>query len=211
MDPITRPRVTRQIMPTLSETELNLLAAFLATAPLRDKAILCLFIDCAIRQGEAHNLRRQDILEDRIIIHGKTGYRAAPISGITRDLLLSLPAYEDGFVFHGADSHVNQRLGKTGIYKIVRKYLLVIGHTGKQFGPQILRRSFGRFWLRDGGDMKSLSIILGHKSVVTTDNYYTPLLQQDVCEIHAKHSPAAVFKEAESEQQEGGEKWTQNR
>jgi len=190
---VTRPRVPKQIMPTISGTELNLLAVYLEKAPPRDRAIVCLFIDTAIRSGEAVNLKRKDIGEDRIIIHGKTGYRIAPISEITRDLLLSLPIHEDGYVFHGTNKNKNKPLGSTGFYKLIKKYLTMVGYSGKQFGPQTLRRSFGRFHLKDGGDMQSLSLILGHKSIKTTADYYAPLLTEDVIEIHHKHSPGRVF------------------
>lgn len=193
MKSVTHPRVPKQIMPTISNTELNLLAVFLEKAPARDKAILALFIDTAIREGEAINLKRKDVLDDRIIIHGKTGYRIAPISEITRGLLLSLPSHEDGYIFHGTNKKKSKPLGSTGFYKIVKKYLLMVGYSGRQFGPQTLRRSFGVFHLKDGGDLKSLSLILGHSNITTTANYYTPLLTEDVIQIHHKHSPGRIF------------------
>jgi len=182
-------------MPTISNLELNLLATLLEQAAPRDKAIIVLFVDTAIRCGEACGLRRADIKEDRIIIHGKTGYRVAPISQVTRDLLLSLPAHEDGFVFHGTFKYRNKPLGSTGFYKVVRRYLRMVGYQGKQLGPQTLRRSFGVFHLKDGGDLKSLSLILGHSNITTTANYYTPLLTEDVVQIHHKHTPGRVFEE----------------
>ena len=190
---VTRPRVPKTIMPTISNTDLNLLAVYLENAPPRDKAIIVLFIDTAIRSGEAVNLKRKDVGEDRLIIHGKTGYRVAPISEITRDLLLSLPSHEDDYIFHGTNKKKSKPLGSTGFYKIVKKYLSMVGYTGKQFGPQTLRRSFGRFHLKDGGDMQSLSLILGHKSIKTTADYYAPLLTEDVIQIHHKHTPGRVF------------------
>ena len=196
MKSVTRPRIKREIMPTISPTDLNLLATFLEKAPLRDKAILCLFIDTAIRSGEASNLKRKDIQDDRILVQGKTGYRVVPISPITRDLLLSLPVHDDGYVFHGIGRYKNHRLLKTGFYKIVKKYLRKVGYQGKQFGPQTLRRSFGVYHLKDGGDIRSLQLILGHSNPNTTMNYYTPLLTQDVIEIHHKHSPIKVFETA---------------
>ena len=196
MQSVTRPRVPKQIMPTISESQLSLLPWRLETASARDKAILALFIDTAIRSGEAVNLKRKDVGEDRIIIHGKTGYRVAPISKITRDLILSLPVHEDGYVFHGTNKNKNKPLGSTGFYKIVKKYLTMVGYSGKQFGPQTLRRSFGRFHLKDGGDMQSLSLILGQKSIKTTADYYAPLLTEDVIEIHHKHTPGRVFENA---------------
>lgn len=186
---VTRPRVPREIMPTISGTELNLLAWKLKEASPRDKAILALFIDTGLRRGEAVNLQRKDIHEDRVICHGKTGYRQVPISDVTRDLLLSLPS-SDGYVFHGCRG---ERLQSTGFYKVIRRYLRTVGYTGRQCGPQVLRRSLGRFWLLDGGDMKSLSQLLGHKSILTTDKYYTPLMIEDVVRIHKKHTPGRVF------------------
>lgn len=193
MKSVTRPKVHKQIMPTISETQLALLAWRLETASARDKAIMALFIDTAIRKGEAVNLKRKDILEDRIIIHGKTGYRVAPISEIARSLLLALPAHDDGFVFH--DMSGKHQLRGLGFYRIVRKYLHAVGYDGSQFGPQVLRRSFGVFHLKDGGDLKSLSLILGHSDITTTAKYYTPLLTEDVIQIHHKHTPGRIFEE----------------
>jgi len=182
-------------MPTITNLELNLLVTWLDDAPLRERAIICMFIDTAIRSGEASNLKRDDIHEDRLIVHGKTGYRIVPVSPKVRDLLLSLPAHEDGYVFHGTHRYRNYRLLKTGFYKIVKKYLKRVGYKGKQFGPQTLRRSFGRWWLLAGGDMKTLSLIFGHSSIATTDKYYTPLMKEDVIKIHQKHTPGRVFEE----------------
>jgi len=193
MKSVTRPRIPKEIMPTISNLELNLLATWLGSAKLRDKSVICLFVDTAIRSGEASNLKRDDIYEDKIIVRGKTGYRVVPISPFTRDLLLSLPAHEDGYVFHGTGRYKNYRLAKTGFYKIVKRYLKKVGYKGKQFGPQTLRRSFGVFHLKDGGDLKSLSLILGHSNITTTANYYTPLMIDDVVEIHHKHTPGRVF------------------
>lgn len=68
-----------------------------------------------------------------------------------------------------------------------------VGYEGTQFGPQVLRRSFGVFHLKDGGNLKSLSLILGHSNITTTANYYTPLMVEDVIAIHHKHTPSKVF------------------
>lgn len=195
MDNVIRPRVPKQIMPTISETELNRLAILLREATPRDKAIIALFIDTAIRNGEACNLKRKDIHEDRIIVHGKTGYRIAPISEVTRDLLLSLPAMTDGYVFYGTGKYRNKPLASTGFYKIVRKYLKMVGYQGKQFGPQTLRRSFGRFWLKEVKDIRSLQLILGHESIETTAKYYAPYLAEDIIELHQEYTPGKVFED----------------
>ena len=198
MKSVTRPRIPKQIMPTLSETELSLLGWRLENAPLRDKGILCLFIDSAIRKGEAANLRREDIKESIIIVHGKTGYRQVPISPFVRDLLLSLPKHEDGYVFHGEGHtrYATHRLCSTGLYKIVKKYIRMTGYKGKQPSPQMLRRSFGRFWFKQGGDVRSLQLIYGHSSPNTTLVHYAAFQSEDVAQIHQKYTPIKVVENA---------------
>jgi len=198
---VTRPHITKQIMPTISAVELGRLALLLRDAPLRDKAIIALLVDTAIRSGEAANLKREDILEDRIIVHGKTGFRVAPLSPITRELLLALPATTDGYVFHGTNRKESKPLGHKGFWEMVHKYLRAAGYKGKQASPQTLRRSFGIFHLKDGGDLKSLSLILGHKNITTTANYYAPFLDEDVIAIHHKHTPGRVFESVNSQRE----------
>ena len=193
---VTRPRVPKQIMPTISESQLRMLAWRLERASPRDRAIFCLLIDTAIRSGELSNLKLVDIHESMIVVHGKTGYRQVPISPVARDLLLSLPVHEDGYVFHGTGRYKNFPLKKTGVYDLVGKYVRLTGYSGdKQFGPQLIRRSFGRFWFKDGGDPKSLQLIYGHSSLTTTLNYYAAFQAEDVREMHHKHTPIRVFEQ----------------
>jgi len=192
MRSVTRPRVPKKIMPTISIKELDKLSWILQSATIRDKAILCLFIDTAIRIGEAAHFQLKDIYADRIIVQGKTGFRIAPLSPFTRDLLLALPAHEDGYVFHG---RAGKPLKESGLYKIVKKYLLKIGYKGSQYGPQVLRRSFSKIWFSEGGDPKSLQLIYGHANIETTMKYYVAWQIEDVIQIHRKHSPIKVFEE----------------
>jgi len=101
---------------------------------------------------------------------------------------------KNGYVFHGTGKYKNFPLKETGIYKLVSKYIRLAGYLGdKQFGPQLIRRSFGRFWFKDGGDPKSLQLIYGHSSLITTLKYYAAFQAEDVQEIHKKHTPGRVF------------------
>lgn len=46
--------------------------------------------------------------------------------------------------------------------------------------PHVLRHTFGWRYLRGGGDIYSLSKILGHASVVVTEKHYAQLLKEDL-------------------------------
>ena len=44
----------------------------------------------------------------------------------------------------------------------------------------MLRHTFGWRWLRGGGDIYTLSKILGHASVAVTEKHYAHLLKEDL-------------------------------
>lgn len=196
---VTRPRIHKKIPPIIDDTNLLIMPIYLTD--LRDKAIIALALDTAIRQGELLNLKRKDILEDRIIVQGKVGYRVVPLSKEVRELILAVPERSDGYIWSGKNrGNKSPRLGKAGLYEISKKYLLLSGYQGgRRFGLQTLRISFGVLYLRDGGDMKSLQLILGHKNIKTTADCYTPLRQQDIIEKHHAHSPGRVFAEVKND------------
>jgi integrase len=195
MKGIGQPKRPNKPLPVLSETEINLLPWALETASPRDKAIIVLFLDTAIRQGEACALKREDMtqFEDRFAVYGKTGYRIVPISPITRELCLSLPVHEDGYLFHGTGRYKNTPLGKRGYYDIVSKYLKKIGWRFDKKGAHTLRRSHILHHLKSGGNAKSAQMIAGHADAATTLRYYAPYLTNDVIEQHNKYSPGRVF------------------
>ncbi|GAI47782.1 unnamed protein product, partial [marine sediment metagenome] len=135
MNLVSPPRVLPKVMPTLEALEISLLPLFVDNP--RDRALVVLFLDTGIRATEAMDLQRKDIKEDYILVNGKVGQRAVPISEVTGRLLLALPAMTDGYVFHGNKG----KLTRSGARYIVKKYLLKIGVTGAKLGPHRLRHT----------------------------------------------------------------------
>ncbi|GAI88278.1 unnamed protein product, partial [marine sediment metagenome] len=169
MDFVHPPRRRKKVRPTLTSSEMMQL--LYQAQSLRDRAILSLFIDSGARCGEAASLRKQDIFEDLIKVDGKTGQREIPISDETRRLLLALVADDDNteFVFRG------QRGGLTtsGIYQLVKRHMRKAGITGSKLGPHRIRHGFGKQFIKNGGDTRSLQEIMGHASISTTEIYVT--------------------------------------
>ena len=203
------PKVKPKVMPTLEATDINLLAIYSNSQRndalwglcrddgtqnsevgnlIRNNALIVLFIDTGIRSGEAVSLKRDNIKEGYIVVEGKVGQRAVPISDFTRTLLLRLPKYDDGYVFHGHSG----RLTRSGVYCIVKKALQQIGITDKKLGAHRLRHTFGRHWLTLGGDLRSLQIIMGHSNIHTTEKY-TSLAMSDVMSKHQEYSPTKLM------------------
>ena len=180
MADIPAPRRRKKHPRTLSATDLARL--FLVPICTRDRALLCLLIDSGVRIGEAVKLQAEDLLEETIIVDGKTGAREVPITQDTRQQLLRLA--EAGYIFRGQRGHVS----RVQAYHIVHTALEASGLTGRKLGPHLLRHTFGRQWILNGGDLVSLQRILGHSNIQTT-RIYAELNLADVIRQHHKYTP----------------------
>ena len=171
-------------MATLEADEMMKL--LFSSSSQRDSGILTLLEDSGIRSGELAGLRKQDIEAETITIRGKTGKRQVAISEETRRLLLSLVAQDskDEYVFHGHKGPLTRH----GIYRIVHAHMKRAGIQGPKLGPHRIRHAFGKNYLVNGGDLRSLQLLMGHKRITTTQKY-TTLLAKDIIEKHHQFTP----------------------
>ena len=193
MDAIQSPRRPKTLMPTLEVGELMMLLHS-AESP-RDKAIITLLVDCGVRAGEVCSLLKHNIKQETVIVHGKVGWREVPISDETRCLLLQVAALSpDDYVFHGHKGSITRHL----IYAIVRRTLEKAGIKGPKLGPHRLRHAFGKNFLVQGGDLRSLQEIMGHADIETTQKYAT-LNLTDIVKKHQNFSPLRAVHAAAQE------------
>ena len=183
MDAVQPPRRPKALMPTLEVGELmRLLHSAESTL---DRAIITLLVDTGVRAGEVCSLLKQNIKQETIVVHGKVGWREVPISDETRRLLLQVAALSpDDYVFHGHKGPITRHL----IYAIVRRILQKAGIKGPKLGPHRLRHAFGKNFLVQGGDLRSLQEIMGHADIETTQKY-AALNLTDIVKKHQKFSP----------------------
>ncbi|MBA7478892.1 Tyrosine recombinase XerC [subsurface metagenome] len=183
MDIINPPRHSKTRMATLEPNELMSLL-YSAQDP-RGRAILTLIMDNGVRAGEVCSLLKHNIKQETVVVYGKTGWREVPISDETRHLLLKVAATSpDEHVFHGHKGP----LTRFGIYRIVRKHMEKAGIKGPKLGPHRVRHGFGKNFLVQGGDLRSLQEIMGHTDIKTTQKYAT-LNLTDIIKKHRKFSP----------------------
>jgi len=180
IDPQTR---RKKIMPTLSAQEMLHLCQ---AQSLRDRAVLTLLIDSGPRAGEVVSLRKQDIFEDYIKVDGKNGQREIPISEETRRLLLALVDSNGTTdrVFMGQRG----QLSESGVYRIVRNYMQRANISGPKLGPHRIRHAFGKHYIKNGGDTRSLQKIMGHANITTTE-IYVELAKEDIIAKHHQFTP----------------------
>jgi len=112
-----------------------------------------------LRVSELIHLKKSDIKEDNIIIHhGKGGKdRIIPIGSDLRNLLLT---YGDRL----QPENIIFAITRKQVNNVIQKYAPGIhAHT--------FRHSFAVHYLKGGGNLRSLQIILGHSSLMTTQIY----------------------------------------
>lgn len=188
---VAPPRCPKKIMPTMEPHEaMELLNS---ASGLRERAILSLLVDTGLRSGEVASLRRQDIKTDTVRVCGKCGEREVPISDWTRRLLLTLIA-QDGkgkYVFLGHKGPLTRH----GIYHIVRTHMTKIGIEGPKLGGHRIRHAFGKGYVVNGGDLRSLQKIMGHSNITTTEKY-AALNLSDIIALHHKFTPLRAARAA---------------
>jgi integrase/recombinase XerD len=183
MDAIKPPRRPKTLMPTLESFEM--MQVLNGAEVPRDRAILTLIMDNGVRADEVCSLLKHNIRQETVVVHGKTGWREVPISEETRRLLLQIAATSPGdHVFHGHKGPITRHL----IYAIVRRALERAGIKGPKLGPHRIRHAFGKNFLVQGGDLRSLQQIMGHADIKTTEKYAT-LNLTDIIKKHRQFSP----------------------
>lgn len=191
---VVPPRCPKKVMATLEPDQAMRLLS--SASNLRDRALLTLLIDTGMRSSEAAGLRKQDVKINTVTVRGKSGEREIPISEETRRLLLLLISTdgEDQFVFHGH----NGPLSRYGLYRIVRAHMEKAGIDTPKLGGHRIRHAFGKGYLVNGGDVRSLQQMMGHANISTTEKYASLNLTDTI----AKHNKFTPLRSAHAAAQE---------
>jgi site-specific recombinase XerD len=164
---------------------------------IRDKAVLELIYSTGIRSKETRDLKVGDIdLKERTLAvrSGKGGRgRIVPVG---QKAIESLDTYlkitRPHYVKNPEEDHLFvSRLGRSPDYwfinDIIRKYceqsIYLNGIT-----PHLLRHACALHMLRGGASIESISELLGHKRLSTTQ-IYTRIYPKDLKAMHAKYHP----------------------
>ena len=163
---------------------------------LRDHAILELLFSTGLRVSELCSLNRDSIdsKHDEFSIRGKGGkVRLVFISDKAREALKDyLDKREDVeeamFIRIGDNSktgkNLSSRLTSRSVERIVAYFAKAAG-IGKKVTPHTIRHSFATDLLRNGADLRSVQMMLGHSNISTTQ-VYTHVTDKELRNIHKK-------------------------
>lgn len=146
-----------------------------ALGSLRMQSIVMTAYGCGLRVSEVVQLRVEDIDSDRMVIHVCRGkgdrdrYTMLP-----KRLLELLRAYWKQERLPGPDLFPGRKPGTVLRRKTVNLAMKEAAATAKlkkRISPHSLRHAFATHLLETGTDLRTLQVLLGHKSIRTTAKY----------------------------------------
>ncbi len=194
------PRSAKKLPEILTEDEVVRLLDSPDTSTsrgIRDKAILEMLYATGMRVSELVSLSLANIdMDERFVkVRGKgSKERFVPFGEIAKDWLERyLTDVRPHFNKKGSDFvFLNFRNGnpisRVSVWKIIKHYGMLAGIESERLYPHILRHSFATHLLRNGCDLRTLQLLLGHASIATTQ-VYTHLDIGYLKEAHRKFHP----------------------
>jgi len=164
----------------------------------RDYALMLTLIDTGIRVSELCGLTLTDLQKDYVVVRGK-GRKEREI-GMTPTTAKYLWKYlkvhrrparpDEQRVFLGRRG---TPLTPSGVDQALYRIRDAIGIGGVRMSAHTFRHSFSRIWLERGGEVYSLSRLLGHSSVQVTEVYLRDFESRQARQRHNEFSPLADF------------------
>lgn len=161
---------------------------------LRDRAILELLFSTGLRVSELCALNRDntDIEKGSFSVRGKGGkIRVVFVSDVAREsvkqFLSQREDIDQALFVRDANSPNKEdglRLTPRSVQRIIKKYTAKAG-ISKKVTPHWLRHQFATDLLKNGADIRSVQMMLGHANIATTQ-IYTHFTDKQLKDIHHK-------------------------
>ncbi len=166
----------------------------------RNRIILEILYDTAIRRAEVSNIKLTDLDFDAGYIHirGKGDKdRVVPLSkrvcGLVRNYILMVrPAFLQGKdPGHLILNRWGQQMDPNAIWAVVKRCAYLAG-IKKNVSTHTFRHTCATHMLKNGAPVRHLQEMLGHESLESTQ-IYTHVTINDLKEIHAKYHPGETM------------------
>ncbi|MHB0858012.1 MAG: tyrosine-type recombinase/integrase [Anaerolineae bacterium] len=197
---VRMPRLAKRVPEPFAPQEVQqLLAACPRHTPrgARDYALLLALLDTGLRASELLSLRvgGLDMRSGICTVLGKgSKQRQVRMGAKGRGAVLRMlglrpdaPANAPLWLAYDRYGHAQGPLSLSGLQTILRRLGERAGVA--PCGPHRFRRTFALWCLRDGMDLHSLRLLMGHSDLTVLQRYLA-LGAEDIARAHAAHSPA---------------------
>ena len=166
----------------------------------RDYCILTLFLNCGLRISELIGINLNDIQDDALRVYGKGNkVRIVYLNDACQEALRSYLAVrrpiagrDTGALFL---SNRDQRISRSSVHALVKKYLAQAGLDSSQYSSHKLRHTAATLMLQNGVDVKAVQEVLGHEHLNTTEIYTH--IDNEALRVAAKANPLGRVKQKE--------------
>jgi site-specific recombinase XerD len=168
----------------------------------RDEAMILLLLDTGCRSGELCGLSMRDfnISERTFRVLGKgNAFRSIPVSAKTCKAVIEYVRFQGRkdddpiFVSYSGRS-MGERLKPNAITHWAHRLGKLAGIDGEvRCSPHTFRHTFAIWFLRNGGDIVTLQMMMGHTEINVTRRYLA-WASSDTRKSHVQYSPVNNFK-----------------
>ena len=196
---IEAPKLERKLPEVLTEDEINQLIKSVDLNHVfgqRNKTIIEVLYGTGIRVSELVNLKLSNIFfkESILKVNGKGDKeRFVPLGKIASTEIKTYLNIRDRMKIDSKNTDIlfinryGRKLTRSMIFKIIKDASKSIG-LEKKISPHTLRHSFATHLLKNGADLRTIQLILGHESITTTE-IYTHLDTFHLEEVLKKYHP----------------------
>lgn len=200
MKKVELPKVSKKVLEGFNEHEVyKMINAFDYSSyhEVRNKAIIAMLADCGLRAMEIRTLPFKNVMETTILVHGKGNKeRTAFISPALKKILIKYERMRKEYVENKLLkedtyflSYHLQGLSHLSLDNIVKEAGKRAGVNKKRISPHMFRHYFALTTLLNGCDIYSLSRLLGHANIQTTQTYLQSLTDEKLGEQAKINSP----------------------
>lgn len=159
---------------------------------IRNRAIMALLIDTGSRRDEVSQMNIGDVhMESNtvMVMRGKGNkIRAVKFTEFTHEILNEWLAIREPVDPLFYDFDTLDRLLGNGIGQMLKRIARRMGVTGR-ISAHRWRDLFATQYVLNGGDLVTLSKLLGHRSINTTVDHYIAFTDLQISKAHNKYSP----------------------
>ena len=163
----------------------------------RDYCILTLFLNCGLRISELIGIDLNDIQDDALRVFGKGNkVRIVYLNDACQEALRRYLAVRRPITGRDAGalflSTRNQRISRSNVHALVKKYLAKAGLDSSQYSSHKLRHTAATLMLQNGVDVKAVQEVLGHEHLNTTEIYTH--IDNEALRVAARANPLGHIK-----------------
>ncbi|WP_246602607.1 tyrosine-type recombinase/integrase [Sporosarcina aquimarina] len=200
MRKVDRPKVQKKVLEGFTQEEVAKMISSFSYKNFyecRNKSIVAMLADCGLRAMELRGLTNESIRDTSILVNGKGNKeRVVYISPTLKRILIRYERmkkkyFEDKIVKsdHYFLSYQGDYLSHVSLDKVVKEAGERAGITGKRVSPHSFRHFYAVTCIANDIDVYTLSRLLGHSDIGTTQRYLSSMTDLQIEEKAMNTSP----------------------